>query len=139
MKKQMLMIVLAIMSSNAFSVTGLDRWKDIRSSTDLMIRQPAFAKIFGEQGLFNACATEEELRSKTPVKSNELGTRNISISRVHTENVCVNHDNRSGECLEYGDVTSVYPTSFQLAVLEVQENGNGDFIFSKTYALSPCD
>lgn len=161
-KKMMIMLTLALASSSAFSVTGKDSWREIRTSGDLLIQQPTFAKVFGPQGLFNACATEDELKSLTPVKNclsyreitkinpetgaayrdyacSEYEIKHVSISRTYTEDACVRHDNTSGECLAYSNVTSVYPTSFQFAVIEAEGISNGEFIFSKTYALPPCE
>lgn len=146
-------------SANGFSITGRDDWKTIRASQDVIIQQPTFASAFGPQGLFNACATDEVFKSKTPVqnclsyaqvlKTSEAGTykdyvcteyemRHVIISRTFTQNECVKHAS-NGECVEYDDVTSVYPTSFQLAVVDSYSQPAGDFIFSKAYRIPACE
>jgi hypothetical protein len=161
MKKYWLVIAaFTIVSSSAFSLTGKDRWSDIRSSRDVLIQQPTFAAVFGSQGLFNACSTEEEFRSIEPVRTclsyrevlrgnekdyicAEYETREVVISRTYNQSKCVTHapmsENSSGECIEYGNSTSVYPSSFQLAVIEAQGIEYRNFIFSKTFAIPSCE
>jgi len=159
--KTHLMVILTIflISASVLAVTGRDSWSSIKSSGEIIIQQPTFAGAFGKQGLFNACATEEEFKSITPVSTclnyrqvivssstgpykdyvcNEYESRNVNISRTYTQEECVKH-NRSGECLEYDSVTSVYPTSFQLVVIESGSEKTGNFIFSKPYNIPACD
>lgn len=160
MKTQLMVTLTALLlSSDVFSITGRDSWQTIRSSHEVIIQHPVFAGAFGPEGLFNACATEEEFRSKIPVQKclsyrqiirtsntgtykdyvcNEYEAKNVSISRTYTQEECVKHD-RSGECLEYDTVTSVYPTSFFLVVIESNANKSGNFIFSKAYSILACD
>ena len=160
MKTQM-MVALSIflISNNGFSITGRDSWQTIRSTHEILIQHPVFAGALGPQGLFNACATEDEFRSKTPVKSclsyrqviktsnagtykdyvcNEYESKNVTISRTYTQEECVKND-RSGECLEYDSVTSIYPTSFFLVVIEANNTSSGNFIFRKAYSIPACD
>lgn len=160
MKMQMMVaLTVFLISSSSFSITGRDNWQTIRSSEEVLIQQPVFAGALGPQGLFNACATEEEFRSKTPVQNclsyrpvmkttntgtykdyvcEEYETKNVVISRTFTQEECVKHD-RSGECLEYDSVTSVYPKRFQLVVIESRTDSSGNFIFSKSYSIPSCD
>lgn len=143
----------------AYSITGRDDWQTIRSSQEVLIQQPVFAGAFGPLGLFNVCATDEEFKSITPVQTclsyrqvirtsnagkykdyvcNHYESRNIIISRTYTQDECVKHD-YWGECLEYDSVTSVYPTSFQLPVIESRGETSNNFIFSKPYKMKACD
>lgn len=160
MKTQMMVaLTVFLISASVFSITGRDKWETIKSSNEVIIQQPIFAGVFGQKGLFNACFTDEEFRSKTPVENclsyrqvivnsatgpykdyvcNEYESRNVTISRTYTQEECVKHD-RSGECLEYDSVTSVYPTTFQLVVIESGGSQSGNFIFSKPYTISACD
>lgn len=161
MKKILMMLmVMGTVSNSALALTGKDRWQDIRTSPEVLIQHPTFAKAFGPQGLFNACVTEEEFRTIKPVttclsykevyKNNqrefecaESETRHIQISRTYNQNVCLRHApasfDSSGECLEYGNSTSVYPTSFKLAVIEGVGSEYGNLIFSKSYAVPTCE
>ena len=160
MKTQTLMtLTILLMPYNVFSITGRDNWSTIKSSSEVIIQQPIFAGAFGPQGLFNACATDEEFRSKTPVKvclsykqvlktsatgsykdyvCNEYEIRNVVIGRTFTQEECVKHD-RIGECIIYDSVTSVYPTNFQLPVISFNEGALNNFIFSKAYAVETCN
>lgn len=152
-------IYVFLISTNALAVTGRDNWTSIRSSGEILIQQPTFAGAFGPQGLFNACATDEEFRSLTPVSRclsyrqvtvdsptgpykdyvcSESESKNMAISRTYTQEECVKHD-RSGECLEYDSVTSVYPKSIELVVIESGGEKTGNFIFSKPYKIPACD
>jgi hypothetical protein len=159
MKTQMMVtIIVFFISTSVLAVTGRDNWPTIRSSRDILIQQPTFAGAFGPAGLFNACATDEEFRSKTSVSTclsyrqvitysskgpykdyicNHFESRHVNISRTYTQEECVKYD-RSGECLEYDSVTSVYPTSFQLVVIESGSEKTGNFIFSKPYNIPSC-
>ena len=155
-----MLIVTALISTSAFSLTGRDRWIDIRRDPEVLVQHPTFAKAFGPQGLFNACVSEDEFRTIKPVttclsykevfKNNqrefecaENETRHVQISRTYHENACVRHApataDSSGECLEYGNVTAVYPTSFKLAVIEAEGAEYGNLIFSKSYAIPTCE
>ncbi|MBC7714552.1 MAG: hypothetical protein H7177_14495 [Rhizobacter sp.] len=159
-----LFIVMTLGCLNAFALTGIDNWNEIRSSRDVMIQQPTFAGAFGTNGLFNVCTTDDEFKSINPVKTcleyrevirhSESGmykdytcvnyeTKAVSISRTYIQNVCVRHapmtNQSSGECVEYASVTSVYPTSFSFAVIEASGEEYGDFLFSKTFALKTCE
>ena len=160
MKIQMMVTIFVfLISASVLAVTGRDSWTSIRSSGELLIQQPTFAAAFGPQGLFNACATDEEFKSLVPVSTclsyrqvtidsptgpykdyvcNESESRNVSISRTYTQEECVKHD-RSGECLEYDSVTSVYPKSIDLVVIESGNEKSGNFIFSKPYKIPACD
>ena len=160
MKMQILVtITVLLLSYKVSSITGRDNWQTIKSNREVMIQQPVFAGAFGPQGLFNACVTDEEFKSKTPVKvclsykqifkSTTNGThidyecsdyefKNITISRTFTQEECVKHDH-IGECIEYDSVTSVYPTSFQLPVVEFNQGALNNFIFSKAYAVETCN
>ena len=160
MKIQTLMTLTILLASyNVFSITGRDNWSTIKSSHEVIIQQPIFAGAFGPQGLFNACATDEEFRSISPVKvclsykqvlrtsitgaykdyeCNHYEMRNIVIARTFTQEECVKND-RIGECIEYDSVTSVYPTSFQLPVISFNEGALNNFIFSKAYAVERCN
>lgn len=161
MKTRMMvaLITVFLISASGFSITGRDNWQTIRASREVIIQQPTFAGAFGQQGLFNACATDEEFKSKSPVSTclsyrqvisnsktgpykdyvcNDFETRNVTISRTYTQEECVKHD-LTGECLEYDSVTSVYPTSFQLVVIESGSEQSGNFIFSKSYGVAACD
>ncbi len=129
-----------------------------------MIQQPTFAGIFGPEGLFNACTTDDEFKSIRPVKNcleyrevlrqSERGVykdyvcaayeiKPVSISRTYIQNICVRHAamraNSSGECIQYDSITSVYPTTFSFAVIEANNDDYGNFLFSKTFALQSCD
>jgi hypothetical protein len=164
--KLVMAIVLSLISFSALPLTGKDKWTEIRNSREVLIQQPTFAAAFGPQGLFNACATEDEFRSRNPVKiclsykvvmkvnannptetykdyeCAEYESRQVSISRTYNQSSCIRHapmdDTSSGECIEYGNATSVYPTSFQLAVIEAEGSQYGNFIFSKAYAVPSC-
>lgn len=157
--RMMLALTIFLISTSGFSITGRDNWQTIRASREVIIQQPTFAGAFGPQGLFNACATEEEFKSKLPVSTclsyrqvftdsktgpykdyacNDFETRNVSISRTFTQEECVRH-NQNGECVEYDNVTSVYPTSFQLVVIEAGGEQAGHLIFTKSYGIPPCD
>lgn len=160
MKTQiMVALTVFLISASVFSITGRDKWDQIKSSNEVIIQQPIFAGAFGPKGLFNTCFTDEEFKSKAPVANclsyhqvivnsatgpykdyvcSNSESRNVSISRTFTQEECVKH-NRSGECLEYDSVTSVYPTSFQLVVIESGGGQSGNFIFSKPYRISACD
>lgn len=165
--KWVAIIVFSLVSISAYPLTGKDRWLEIRNSRDVLIQQPTFAAAFGPQGLFNACHTEDEFKSRTPVKTclsyreiikenpnspnetykdyecAEYESRDVSISRTFNQSTCLRHapmdENSSGECIEFGNVTSVYPTSFQLAVIEAEGAQYGNFIFSKAYAVPSCN
>ena len=156
---KMAAIMLVFFSTtSALAITGRDNWQAIRGSREVLIQQPLFASAFGPQGLFNACYTEEDFRSVTPVESclsyrpvirhsstgsykdyvcNEYEKRNVIISRTYTQIECVKRT--SGECTEYDSVTSVYPTGFKLVVIEAEgPEAATDFIFMKTYAIPSC-
>lgn len=150
MKKQLVMLAIALMAiTPALAITGRDTWKSIRASRDVLIQQPAFAEVFGNQGLFNACVTEDEFRSLKPVKTclsngcEDFEMRHVTVNRVHTKNVCVRFSpmsaDSSGECVDYDTVTAVYPTSFQLPVIEANGQQSGDYIFSKNYSVPACE
>lgn len=156
MKKQLVMTTLVFITSTALisispalAITGRDSWKVIRASHDVLIEQPAFAGVFGDQGLFNACATEDEFRSLVPVKTclsngcEKYEIRNVTVNRVHTKNICVRfapmNAYSSGECVDYKTVTAMYPTSFQLPVIEGDAEQSGDYIFSKNYSVPACE
>lgn len=166
MKTQLMVaLTISLISTSGYSVTGRDSWQNIRASREVLIQQPTFAGAFGSQGLFNACATEDEFRSLTPVQSclsyhqvtrqsekgpykdydcTEYETRHVVISRTFTQEECVKFapmtQSNSGECLEYDNVTSVYPTSFQLVVIDSQQADTGrSFIFSKPYRIPACN
>lgn len=162
MKKIMMMMLMVIpmISQTASALTGKDRWQDIRTNPEVLIQHPTFAKAFGPQGLFNACVTEDEFRTIKPVttclsykeviRNNqrefecaENETRHVQISRTYNQNICLRHApataDSSGECLEYGNSTSVYPTSFKLAVIEGVGSEYGNLIFSKSYAVPTCE
>lgn len=157
--QKMVALTILLLPFNVFPITGRDNWQTIRSSHEVIIQQPVFAGALGPQGLFNACATDEEFRSKTPVQSclsyrqvikssnkglykdyvcDDYESRNVVISRTFTQEECVKH-NPIGECVEYDSVTSVYPTSFQLPVISFNEGGLNNFIFSKAYAVEKCN
>ncbi len=160
MKTQMMVaLTIFFLPYSGFSVTGRDSWQTIRSDHEVIIQHPVFAGALGPLGLFNACTTDEEFRSKTPVQTclsyrqiirtsntgshkdyvcNDYESKNITISRTYTQEECVKHD-RFGECLEYDSVTSVYPTSFQLVVIESSTNPSGNLLFSKAYTIPACD
>lgn len=160
MKTQMMVtLTVFLISASVLAVTGRDNWATIRSSGEILIQQPTFAGAFGPEGLFNACSTDEEFKSKTPVSTclsyrqvisqsstgpykdyvcSEYESRNVVISRTYTQEECVKHD-RSGECLEYDSVTSVYPKIIQLVVIETGNEKSGNFIFSKPYKIPACD
>jgi len=152
-------LTIFLLPCSGFSITGRDSWQTIRSSHEVVIQHPVFAGAFGPQGLFNACATEEEFRSRMPVqnclsyrqiiKASSTGTykdyvcskyesKNVIIGRTYTQEECVKHA-RSGECLEYDSVTSVYPTNFQLVVIESSSNPSGNLLFTKAYTIPACD
>lgn len=145
-----LSLIVSVLSSDpALALTGKDNWKSIRSSRDVLIQQPSFAEVFGDQGLFNACATEDEFRSRTPVKTclnngcSDFEIRNIVVNRVYNANVCVKFApmsaTSSGECVDFDVVTAVYPTSFQLPVIEANGEQSGDYVFSKNYSIPACE
>jgi hypothetical protein len=148
-----------LISVNVLAITGRDNWATIKSSREILIQQPTFASAFGPEGLFNACSTDQEFKSKTPVTiclsyrkvvtnsktapykdyvCNEYELRNVVISRTYIQEECVKHD-RFKECIEYDSVTSVYPTSIQLVVIEIGDEKSGNFIFSKPYKIPSCD
>lgn len=156
MKNKMVMTTLVFVISSAvvsispaLAISGRDTWKSIRASRDVLIEQPAFAGVFGDQGLFNACVTEDEFRSLVPVKTclsngcQDYEIRNVTVNRVHTKNVCVRfapmNAYSSGECVDYQVVTAVYPTSFKLPVIEGNGEQSGDYIFSKNYSVPACE
>jgi hypothetical protein len=156
--------VLALLTLDSFAITGFDSWKIIRASDDVIIQQPTFAGVFGPEGLFNACTTDDEFKSIKPVRNcvfyqavklnSERGltndyvcaayeTKQVSISRTYIQNVCVRYSPMSpyssGECIEYESITSVYPTTFSLPVFDKSTQEYGEFLFSKTLALQSCD
>ena len=158
------LFAMTLLTQNAYPITGFDYWANIRSNHDVMIQQPTFAGAFGPNGLFNVCSTDDEFRSIRPVKTcleyreiirhSENGsykdytcvnyeTKFVSISRTYIQNICVRYapmtSQSSGECLEHASVTSVYPTSIKFAVIEANGDEYGNFLFSKTYALSTCE
>ena len=159
MKVQILVtLTILLIPYNVFSITGRDNWQTIKLSREVIIQHPIFAGAFGPEGLFNACSTDEEFRSKRPVevclsyrqvtKYSQKGAykdyeckdyeiKNVIISRTFTQEECVHHDHL-GECIEYDLVTSVYPTSFQIPVISLNEGALNNFIFSKAYSVERC-
>lgn len=155
---------IALLTLDSFAITGFDSWKALRSSEDVIIQQPTFAGVFGPEGLFNACTTDDEFKSIRPVRNcvfyrtvklnSERGiskdyvcaayeTKQVSISRTFIQNICVRYSpmsaHSSGECIEYESVILVYPTTFSFPVFERRPREYGEFLFSKTFALQSCD
>lgn len=155
---------MAFITMDSFAITGRDNWGDIRRSDEVMIQQPTFAGIFGPEGLFNACTTDDEFKSIKPVKNcleyrevirqSETGkyrdyvctfyeTKPISISRTYIRNICVKHAvklrSSAVECIQYESVTMLYPTTFSFAVIDTASEEYGNYLFSKTFALQSCD
>lgn len=159
MKARLIAILISIFFSiSTFAVTGRDNWQTIRASREVLIQQPLFASAFGPQGLFNACYTDEEFRSVTPVESclsyrpiirhsptgaykdyvcGQYEKKNVTITRTYIQVECVKR--LYGECVEYDSVTSVYPTGFKLVVIEAEKSEVPIFIFMKTYSIPACD
>ena len=160
MKLQILVASIVLLQShNIVAITGKDNWETIKLSHEVIIQQPIFAGAFGPEGLFNACLTDEEFRSKKPVKvclsysqiikytqnraykdyeCKDYEIKNVVISRTFTQEECVKHDHL-GECIEYDSVTSVYPSHFQIPVISFNDGALNNFIFSKAYSVEKCN
>jgi hypothetical protein len=165
MRSNMLFYMLILFSANTFAITGFDSWPTIKTSKEVTILQPTFASAFGPGGLFNACTTDNEFKSLSPVKTclqytsvtrynteNKLykdyecsayDIREVSMSRTYIQNVCLKHapmnSQVSVECIEYGLVNSVYPTTFSFPVVEASSEEHGSLLFSKTFAIVSCE
>lgn len=141
MKKYLLVVIaLVLVSPDIFAVSGKDRWSDIRKSREVLIQQPAFAQVFGPHGLFNACATEDEFRSLTPVKNCRdcaPGEEKIvTLSRNFVRDTCMRESFSEG-CVEFSTREGFYPDSFYLPVIEGARSE--DFVFSKRFTLPACE
>lgn len=151
-------ISICVLPNNAFPITGRDNWQTISSSDEVNVIHPLFAGRFGPKGLFNACSTDEEFISKTPIqtclsykeisKNTDQGilkdyecrdyeSKNVSISRTYTQVECVKY-NHTGECLEYDSVTSVYPRALHLVVTDSNEESSNNLLFTKAYTVAAC-
>lgn len=160
-----LLVVLLVNWKNAAAITGKNNWKEIISSDGLSIQQPAFSGVFGSSRLFNSCTTDDEFKSIKPVKicleykittalkengmeiesdyhCSRYETRPVSMSRTYLKNICVRYSPKNsfsqGECIEYDQVTSIYPTAFSLAVIETDKEFYGQLLFLKTFAPQTC-
>ncbi|MGZ3789562.1 MAG: hypothetical protein ACXVLQ_13625 [Bacteriovorax sp.] len=147
MKTILLALALPIISlSHASAATLSDKsdWSSIRMDRRVTIVQPKFASVFGPLGLFNACATESELRSihpvdvcvsykviragspntemdEAPVKKCERTERqDVKVERTTTTPTCIRYapetEESSNECIEWENVTTTLPTDHKLAV-----------------------
>lgn len=164
--KATILFALLFISFDIFAITGKDDWKTIRKSREVLIQHPSFTERFGPKKIFNICVSGDEFKSIGPVKNcvayNEVEsddqnrslsgykeynctkfiTENIVMNRVHTNERCVRfapiNEYTSGECLEYSPVTSFYPTSYSLPIIEADGDQYGTHLFSKTYAIPEC-
>lgn len=170
MKKVMLLFLASSLASNTgLAVTGRDSWQSIRQTPGLVLLQPKFAQAFGPRGLFNACITDEQFRSITPVNTcvlykgttcAESALQPVTMERVSNRKVCweqvpsESNDERGSEklsqekpyeqpyeeCLSDPYASSPLSSiSFYIPVIERSKEGKDKFLFSKKYSLPACE
>lgn len=168
MKFMMMVLTAATMiSSAAFAASPTDSWSSLRNNRDVLILQPHAVMSMGPTGVFNTCATDEELRSINPVRTctayktvvrgnpnSEAGgwieyvctnyvMKDVVVTRDHEETICVKHapvsETSSGECIESATVNRTYPRDFKLEVV----GGTGEVymrhLFDKAFSLPDCE
>ncbi|MDO9183424.1 MAG: hypothetical protein Q7U04_13500 [Bacteriovorax sp.] len=163
--KMMICFVAAVVSSSIFAASSKDDWSKLRRNHDVLIIQPGIAMTMGPTGVFNACATSQELRSIHPVKSctayklvvhgnpkSDSGSseyvctnyelKDVVIARDHEETVCLEYspttEINTGECIKWATVQKTYPRNFNLEVVATGEFYMGH-LFDKSFSLPECD
>jgi hypothetical protein len=166
MKKLLYIAMAFTLSSTAFAFSEKSDWSEIRKNKRINIVQPKFAEAFGRTGLFNACVTEDEIKSINPVNvcldlrdvqkgvNTEAGTyivtvcnksaiQEVVVSKTHTQVVCTKHvlptETSSNECIEWGSITSTYPESYSIEIVRANKLETGNHLFNKTLALPTCE
>lgn len=165
MKFFMMALTAATLFSQAsFAASPKDSWAKLRADRNVIILAP---NILSQMGAFNACATDSELRSISPVRTctaykevvhgnpnSEAGgwvehvctnyeMRDVSIAREHEEQVCTKWIQPSeaspGECKEWETVTKTYPRNFSVEVVSAVGEMYMQHLFDKTLSLPDCE
>lgn len=167
MKKILLFITIATtLSSTAFAFSEKSEWSEIRKNTKINIVQPRFAEAFGPSGLFNACVSEDEIKSINPVVvclnyknvqkgiNTEIGTyielvctksavQDVIISKTHSQTVCTKRapptEISSNECIEWGSKDVIYPNNYSIEIVRADKLEAGNHLFNKTLTLPTCE
>ena len=167
MKKLLFFItVLATLFNTAFAFSEKSNWNEIRNRKGITIVQPKFAEAFGPDGLFNACVTEDEIRSINPVSvcldkkdlqkglNMELGTyivpvcvksaiQDVVVNKNHDLVECKKHapetEFSSNECIEWEQKSARYPNSYSIEIIRTDKLEAGNHLFSKTLELAACE
>ncbi|HWU44677.1 MAG TPA: hypothetical protein VN132_14595 [Bdellovibrio sp.] len=142
-------------SISAFAVDQNSSWQEIRSQA--IVNNP-YLWTFGQNGIFNMCATKSNFKSITPITvctkwefdqyndhypvcvANEL--RNVTISRNVTKKVCAHWgnvttgDSRSPDCLRWEYEHTYLSQSVMLSVYGREETR--PLLFEKEYMIPAC-
>lgn len=130
------------------AVTAKDSWETIRKSKEVNILE-ANLPI----DVFNACVTNDEIKSINPVKKcppddeditkcETFDLDDVAFARDYKEYQCIKFDTSdtsNGDCLKYKAVDKMYPESYKLNVLATTGELEGQHLFYKTYTLPACE
>jgi hypothetical protein len=168
MNFKMIVITTATMiSSAAFSTTSRDSWPSIRNNKNVLILQPGIAMSMGSTGVFNTCATDEDLKSINPIKTcttykkivhgvpnSEAGgwveyvcinyrLREVVLARDHEEKICSKYspvsEASSGECIKWETISRTYSRNFKLEVVSGLGENYMQHLFDKSFSAPDCE
>jgi hypothetical protein len=167
-KKTLLVAAAAIatlsLSNGAFATTATsanDSWARVMADSNLLVNTP-YSGTFGPMGIFNACATETEFRSISPVdvcvqykyipattEGDVPGTyecvktekKITSMPRSGTQHTCVRQDMSEAhypDCLEWADVAYNLPTKMNIEVMYGSGEAYASTAFYKGFTVPAC-
>ena len=164
--KKLIILIAAIAATNAFafgkSLNKDSSWEQINKDPSLAYNAP-LSDTFGPQGVFNACATETELKSLTPIQvcleykttpgSGELppettcvrtGMQIMTLARDYDRDECVawtpvSESENPPECTRTEAHHYHLDTTFPIAVFERFNYGETqEALFTKDYTVPAC-
>lgn len=162
MKKMIFVLAALFASFNAMAANSGSTWAEIFADHSLIVAAP-YATTLGHRGIFNACATADEIRGLSPVKVC-VETRYIPGRGDQSgETICVRAEERIGvvarrgttaRCVEWkgGWGENDYPvcTRFEEVAYEIGlthmvdvlsnwGDRYGDVAFSKEFTIPACN
>jgi hypothetical protein len=163
--KKTLMIAAVIVASTyamaAHATSRNDTWSKIFADSSLIVSTP-YSGTFGPMGIFNACATDTEFQSISPVKvctqysyvpsTNDTDypghydcvkteLRITSLPRTGTRHSCVKQDvsdEGNATCLQWADSAYTLSTTMEIQVVYGSGDAYNSAAFTKEYTVPAC-